>query len=115
MAHQMKNPWVFCAFHCVEGACDARPGVLQHCKQWVRESLHPYPDLPFLAFFDFLAFFVAKNFLAFLSVFPFFPRDFKGSEERKILAFLGGFPCFLLFAKKQGKEDQGKSEKARRQ
>ena len=52
------------------------------------------PDLPFLAFFDFLAFFVAKNFLAFLSVFPFFPRDFKGSEERKILAFLGGFPCF---------------------
>ena len=37
------------------------------------------PDLPFLAFLDFLAFFVARNFLAFLSVFPFFPKDFRGS------------------------------------
>ena len=37
------------------------------------------PDLTFLAFLDFLAFFVARNFLAFLSVFPFFPRDFRGS------------------------------------
>ena len=37
------------------------------------------PDLPFLAFLDFLAFFVARNFLVFLSVFPFFPRDFRGS------------------------------------
>ena len=38
-----------------------------------------HPDLPFLAFLDFLAFFVARNFLAFWSVFPFFPRDFRGS------------------------------------
>ena len=67
-----------------------------------------FPDLPFPAFLDFLAFFVARNFLAFLSVFPFFPRDFRGSEEREILAFLGGFPCF--FQKKQGREDQGSSE-----
>ena len=29
-----------------------------------------------------------------MSVFPFFPRDLRGSAERKILAFLGGFPCF---------------------
>ena len=28
------------------------------------------------------------------TVFPFFSKDFRGSEERKILAFLGGFPCF---------------------
>ena len=33
------------------------------------------PDLPFVAFLDFLALFVARNFLAFLSVFPFFPRS----------------------------------------
>ena len=35
--------------------------------------------LIFLAFLDFLALFVARHFLAFLSVFPFFPRDFSGS------------------------------------
>ena len=42
---------------------------------------------------DFLAFFVATNLLAFLSAFPFFPRDFRGLAERegekKILVFLG--------------------------
>ena len=37
------------------------------------------PDLPLL-FFDFLAFFVARI-LAFLSVFPFFPGDFRGSQR----------------------------------
>ena len=61
--------------------------------------------LPFLAFLDFLAFFVARNFLAFLSVFPFFPRDFRGSAPRKNPCFFGWFS--LLFPKKQGKEDQG--------
>ena len=39
----------------------------------------PYPDLPFLAFLEFLVFFLSKEFLAFFSVFPFFPRDFRGS------------------------------------
>ena len=70
-----------------------------------------YPDLPFLAFLDFLAFFVARNFLVFLSVFPFFPRDFRVSEERKDPCFFGWFPCFFL--KKQGKEDQGEALKNR--
>ena len=37
----------------------------------------------FLAFLDFLAFFVARNFLAFLIVFPFFPKDSRGSAQRK--------------------------------
>ena len=36
-------------------------------------------DLPFLAFLDFLAFSFTRNFLAFFSVFPFFPRDLRGS------------------------------------
>ena len=63
------------------------------------------PDLPFLAFLEFLAFFLSKEFLAFFSVFPFFPRDFRGSLGIKNPCFLGGFPC--RFPKKQGKEDQG--------
>ena len=65
------------------------------------------PNLLFLAFLDFLAFFFREEFLAFLSVFPFFPRNFKGSKERKNPCFFGGFPC--LFPKTQGKEDQGGS------
>ena len=64
-----------------------------------------YPNLLFLAFLDFLAFFFCKEFLAFLIVFPLFPKNFRGSEERKNPCFFGGFPC--LFLKKQGKEDQG--------
>ena len=60
-----------------------------------------YPDLPFLAFLDFLACFVARNFLVFLGVFPFFLRDFRDSEERKILVFLGGFPCFFQKSKER--------------
>ena len=62
------------------------------------------PDLPFLAFLDFLAFFVARNFLAFLSVFPFFPRDFRGSEERKSLLL---WVIFLAFSKKARKRRSG--------
>ena len=53
-----------------------------------------YPDLPFLAFSISLLFSLQGISLLFLSVFPFFPRDLRGSAERKILAFLGGFPCF---------------------
>ena len=62
-------------------------------------------SLIFLCFFEFLAFFFCKEILAFLSVFPFFPRDLRGSPRVKILVFWGGFPC--RFPKKQGKEDQG--------
>ena len=37
-------------------------------------SFSDNPDLLFLAFLDFLAFFLSKEFLAFLRVFPSFPR-----------------------------------------
>ena len=37
---------------------------------------------------------------------PFLPKDFRGSEERKILDFFGGVPCCFP-KKRQGKEDQG--------
>ena len=45
------------------------------------------------------------HFLGFLTVFPFFSRDFRGSVRIKNPCFFGGFPC--LFPKKQGKEGQG--------
>ena len=54
-----------------------------------------FPNVIFLAFLVFLAFFFGKEFLAFLLVFPFFPRNFRGSEERKNPCFFGGFPCLL--------------------
>ena len=41
------------------------------------------PDVPFLAPLEFLAFFFSKEFLAFFSVFPFFPRDFRGRQRIK--------------------------------
>ena len=59
-----------------------------------------------LFFWNSLFFFLSEEFLAFLSAFPFFPRDFGGSPRRKNPCFFGGFPC--RFPKKQGKEDQGK-------
>ena len=43
--------------------------------------------LPFLVFLEFLAFFPCEEFLVFLSVFPFFSRDFRGSVKIKILFF----------------------------
>ena len=70
-----------------------------------RSQIVRFPDLPFLAFLDFLAVFVARNFLAFLSVFPFFPRDFRGSEERKNPCFFG--VVFLAFPKKARKRKSG--------
>ena len=72
-------------------------------------ACRPCPDLPFLAFLDFLAFFVARNFLAFLSVFPFFPRDFRGSAWRKNPCFFGWFS--LLFSKKASKGRSGWGQK----
>ena len=42
-----------------------------------------FHDLPIPVFLDFLAFVVARKFLVFLSVFPFFPEDLRGSAERK--------------------------------
>ena len=43
--------------------------------------------------------------MPFWRVLPFFPKDFRGSDERKNPSRFGGFPC--RFPKKQGKEDQG--------
>ena len=63
------------------------------------------PVLPFLVFLEFLVFFCCEDFLVFLSVFPFFSRDFRGSVGIKNPCFFGGFPC--RFPKKQGKEGQG--------
>ena len=72
--------------------------LLRDAPLWVYETARVQsPDLPFLASLDFLAFFVARNFLVFWGVFPFFPRDFRGSAQRKnpcffwvvFLAFLG--------------------------
>ena len=54
-------------------------------------DLH-YPDLPFLAFLEFLAVFVARNFLAFLSIFPWF-----GIVKESLLFF--DLP-FLAFSQK---------------
>ena len=58
------------------------------------------PNLLFLAFLVFLAFFLFKEFLAISSVFPFFPKDFRGSAGRRNPCLFGGFPCF--FPKRKG-------------
>ena len=59
-----------------------------------------HPDLPIPAFCVVLAFFFCfAVFLAFLCAFPFFPKDFKGSAERKILAFLRG----IFFCRRKSK------------
>ena len=60
----------------------------------------------FLVFFlEFLVFLPCEAFLVFLSVVPFFSRDFRGSIGIKNPCFFGGFS--LPFPKKQGKEGQG--------
>ena len=51
------------------------------------------PDLPFLVVvvFFFVAFFICKELLAFLSVFPSFPRTLRVHQGKRSLLF--GFPC----------------------
>ena len=63
--------------------------------------------LSFLSLFFWISlfFFPCEEFLVFLSVFPFFSRDFRGSVGIKNPCFFGGFP--RVFQKKQGKEGQG--------
>ena len=73
------------------------------CLNQKKRGVHP--NLLFLAFWVFLAFFLFKEVLAILSVFPFFPREFRGSASRRNPCLFGGFPC--CFPKRQGKEDQG--------
>ena len=66
----------------------------------------PVPCPSFPCSFGIPCFFPCEKFLVFLSVFPFFSRDFRGSVGTKN-------PCFLLvffrafFQKKEGKEGQG--------
>ena len=65
----------------------------------------PDPVLPFLAFLEFLDFFPCEEFLVFLSVFPFFSRDFGGAVGIKILVFWVVFLAF--FQKSKERKDRG--------
>ena len=58
-----------------------------------------------LHFLEFLAFLLVKEFLAILSDFPFFRKDFRGTAAKEILAFLVVF--LAVFQKGKEKEDQG--------
>ena len=64
------------------------------------------PDLPFLAFWDFPAFFIVRNFLAFWSVFPFFPGILGVRHREKSLLF---WVVFLAFFQK-GRSGIGSSQ-----
>ena len=87
----------------LESAAPSRPFPI--CKQ----SQDPDPPF-FLAFFNFLAFFVFRfSSLFFLCVFPSFSKDFGGSAKRKTLALFGVSLAFV--SKKQGLEGQGMSDK----
>ena len=57
----------------------------------------PCPSFP--CFFGIPCFSVWRGFPCFLSVFPFFSRDFRGSAGIKNPCFFGGSPC--RFPKKQ--------------
>ena len=70
-----------------------------------------FPVLPFLVFLDFLVFSPCEDFLVFLSVFPFFSRDFRRSVGIKNPCFFGGFPC--PFSKKTRKGRIGFRQKKR--
>ena len=65
------------------------------------------PSLIFfsLPFWFSLPLFLFKEFLAILSVFPFFLKDVGDLASRRNPCLFGGFPC--CFPKRQGEEDQG--------
>ena len=74
-------------------------GALRINFLWLSHSRGPQfgkcPVLPFLVFLEFLIFSPCEEFLVFLSVFPFFSRDCRGSVRSvgiKNPCFLGGFP-----------------------
>ena len=70
---------------CHLGPCNLPPGLSMF--------LLNYPDLLFLAFLYFLAFSFSREFLAFLSVFPSFPKGCWGpGKDEKLLVFLCS-PC----------------------
>ena len=68
-------------------------------RPFLTKNMRVLPSLSFLSLF------FCEEFLVFLSVFPFFSRDFRGSAGIKNPCFFGGFPG--NFPKKQGKEGQG--------
>ena len=58
-----------------------------------------HPVLPFLMFLGISLFFSpCEEFLVFLSVFPFFSRDFRDSVGITNPCFFGGFPCHFAGA-----------------
>ena len=63
-----------------------------------------FPVLPFLVFLEFLVFFPCEDFLVFLSVFPFFSRDFRGSAGIRNPCCFGGFPCRFPKKNKERKD-----------
>ena len=64
-----------------------------------------HPNLRFLVFVDFLAFFFSKEFLVFLILFLSFPGIVGVRRREQNPCFFGGFLC-LSPKKKEGKEDQ---------
>ena len=69
----------------------------------VRLQVLPCPSFP--CFFGIPCFFPCEDFLVFVSVFPFFSRDFKGSAGIGNPCFFGGFS--LPFSKKTRKGRTG--------
>ena len=80
-------------------------GARRHPSKSLTIRERPSPVLPFLVFWEFLVFFPCEDFLVFLSVFPFFSRDFRGSEGIKNPFFLW---FFLPLSKKTRKGRTGR-------
>ena len=70
-------------------------------------KLPNFPVLPFLVFWNSLFFSPCEEFLVFLSVFPFFSRDFRGSVGIKNPCFFGCFPCLFPKKNKERKDRVG--------
>ena len=84
--------------------CRKRGTSGQEKTQYIKSLHGQYPDLLFLASFNFLAFSLFKEFLVFWGVLPFFPKDFRGSARIKN-------PCSFgdLSATKRGLRDGGRT------
>ena len=76
------------------------PKQEEKSPRFAQINSRPCPSFPCF-FWEFLVFSPCVEFLACLSVLPFFSRDFRGSVRIKNPCFFGGFPC--LSPKKQGK------------
>ena len=80
--------------------------AIRSSGSWNPIKITNYPDLLYLAFGDFLAFWrFSRNSLLFLSVLPFFSEDFRDSEETENPFILGGFS--LPFPEKARKRRAG--------